>query len=154
MQMEFRPATADDLELMLAWRSHPKVYRHFYEQDEPLEWKEHLNWWESREHRRDWIITIREGDEWRDVGNLNISDLDSEAPEVGVYIGELTLWGKGTATEALNFAVDWLRRRGYSTARARILDDNGPSKGVFEKVGFQRIGDARENESEYEMHLG
>lgn len=153
MQVEYRPATVDDLELMLAWRSQPQLYENFYEQDEPIEWEGHSKWWDSRENRRDWIITVREEDRWRDVGNVNVSSLDTEMPEIGVYIGEVTLWGEGVATEAVHFGVNWLREESYPAVRARILDSNEPSQRVFEKVGFHRTGEARENESEYQMEL-
>jgi len=153
METEYRPATTDDLELMMAWRSHPELYQNFYKQDGPIEWEGHIEWWESRKNRRDWIITIREKDRWRDIGNLNVSSLDTELPEIGVYIGEITFWGKGIATEAVHFGVDWLREQGYQAVRARILDSNEPSQRVFKKVGFHRTGEARENESEYKLEL-
>jgi RimJ/RimL family protein N-acetyltransferase len=82
---------------------------------------------------------------------LCVVDLNSERPEVGIYVGEVTLWGRGIASEAIEFAVDWIRERGYTGARARIDDDNEGSQQAFEKVGFRRTGDARENESEYRI---
>lgn len=56
MQVEYRPATVDDLELMLAWRSQPQLYENFYEQDEPIEWEGHSKWWDSREDRRGLLL--------------------------------------------------------------------------------------------------
>lgn len=153
MDIEYRPATEDDLEILLAWRSHPNLYENFYIQDGPLRWEEHVEWWFDRENRRDWIITVNTDDRWRDVGNLNISDLDTESPEIGIFVGETTLWGNGVATAAVEHAVDWLRERGYTHARSRILDDNEGSKRTFRKVGFERVGNAREQESEYELRL-
>lgn len=149
MEIEYRPATGGDLELLLAWRSHPDLYENFYIQDEPIEWETHKNWWVSREDRRDWIICLNEGDRWRDAGSVNISNLDTDRPEIGVYVGEITAWGNGIASAAVNFAVEWLRDRDYDGARARILDDNEGSQRVFKNCGFRHIGDAREAESEY-----
>jgi RimJ/RimL family protein N-acetyltransferase len=155
MQVEYRPATDDDLELMLAWRSHPELYNNFYEQNDPVEWKEHIKWWESRENRRDWIITVREEsqDRWRDVGNVNVSSLDTELPEIGIYIGEITFWGEGVATEAIHFGINWLREQNYRVVRAQVLASNESSKHVFKKVGFDQVGKARENEYEFKMRL-
>jgi RimJ/RimL family protein N-acetyltransferase len=152
MEIEYRPATEGDLELLMAWRSHPELYQHFYEQDEELSWDDHLEWWNSRTDRRDWIISIREDSRWRDVGVIALSDL-SGTPEVHVWIGEVPLWGNGIATDAVQFAVSWLRKREYSKAFARILDQNGSSQHLFEKVGFERTGPAREGESRYEISL-
>ncbi|WP_267161067.1 GNAT family N-acetyltransferase [Halovenus salina] len=153
MKIEFRPATADDLELLLAWRSHPEVYHHFSEQDEPLVWENHLEWWQSRENRRDWIIVINTAEQWRDVGSVSVADLETETPEVGVYVGEITSWGNGIATDALNFITDWLREQNYAEARAKIAKDNEASQNLFEKVGFERISSTEESEGEYLIDL-
>jgi len=153
MEVEFRPATEDDLELLMAWRSHPELYKYFYAQEGPLQWQEHINWWSKRNNRRDWVIVVSTDGKWRDVGNINLSKLDTETPEVGVFIGEVTLWGEGIATKAVEFAVDWLRTRDYSGAKARILEENKASKQVFERNGFRRSDIARENEYEYVVYF-
>jgi len=153
MEVAFRPATVADLELLLAWRSNPDVYEYFYEQDEPLEWDEHVDWWESRENRRDWIVTVRERTRWRDVGSVCVYDLDADVPEVGVYVGEVTAWGGGIASEAVEFAADWLRARNYQEVRARIVEGNDASKRLFERVGFECVGESRPGESAYRLSL-
>lgn len=153
MEVEFRPATEGDLELLLAWRSHPDVYENFYVQSGPLDWDEHVSWWNSRSARRDWIITVNEDGRWRDVGIVNVSDLDTNFPKVGVYVGEVTLWGRGVASDAVEFAVEWLKSEEYSAAKARILDQAEASRRVFEKAGFERVGEARECEGEYRLDL-
>lgn len=153
MDIEFRPATESDLELMMAWRSHPDLYENFYIQDGELDWETHINWWNSRDDRRDWIVVINENERWRDVGNINLSNLDSERPEVGIYVGEISAWGKGVATESVEFVLSWLHREGYQEAKARILEYNEASQRVFEKVGFEHVGPARENEREYVKYI-
>lgn len=153
MEIEFRQATENDLELLLAWRSHPKLYGNFYLQKGPLDWDAHREWWFSREHRRDWIIVLDSDGRWRDVGSVNVSDLDTNLPEVGVYVGEITLWGQGVATDAVAFAVDWAKDQGYPAVKARILESNEGSRRVFESLGFRKVGAARENEYEYRKPL-
>lgn len=153
MTTEFRPVTTDDLELLLAWRSHPELYNHFSRQDDPLTWKDHFEWWQSRENRRDWIIVINSDERWRDVGSVYATELDTETPEVGVYVGEITSWGNGIATDGLNFIIDWLGEHNYSKARAKIADANEPSQNLFQKVGFERVGPAGEDEGEYIIDL-
>jgi RimJ/RimL family protein N-acetyltransferase len=153
MELSYRPATRKDLELLLAWRSQPKIYENFYLQEGALEWDEHVDWWNSREHRRDWIIVARADELWRDVGSVNVSKLDTDDPEVGVFVGEISAWGNGIATEAVEFALNWLRKRDFEKASARILEENEGSKAVFEKAGFRRTGPAREGEDEYEIEL-
>ena len=138
---------------MMAWRSHPKLYQNFYIQDEPLDWEGHVNWWNSRGNRRDWIIVVNTDGRWRDVGIIALFNLDEWYPEVNTWVGEVTFWGNGVATEAVQFALDWLDSHNFSGATAKIFNKNKASQSVFKKVGFQRVGDARENESEYRIEL-
>lgn len=151
MDIEYRPAEDGDLELLMAWRSNPMVYEGHYLQDEPLAWEDHLEWWHSREDRRDWVITVKTDDRWRDVGVVAIAELDTDYPEVSIWVGEVTLWGNGVATEAVTFATEWLEDHDYPGASCRIMDDNAGSRRVFDAVGFERVGDAREGESWYEL---
>lgn len=149
MDIEYRPATECDLELLLAWRSHPKLYENFYLQEGPLDWETHKEWWESREHRRDWIIIVNSEKRWRGVGSVNVTNLDTDVPEIGIYVGEITLWGNGVASDAVEFAVNWTRSQGYSAVKARVLEHNEASRQVFENLGFRKVGAARGNEFEY-----
>lgn len=152
MDHAYRPLTAADLELLMAWRSHPVIYQGFYIQDGPLAWAEHREWFRSRpDTRRDWIIQVRDEDRWRDVGSVNLTGLDGDAPEVGVLVGEVTAHGQGIGRHAVGWAVGWLRDREYPGASARILDRNAASRRVFEAVGFERVGDARDGESAYRL---
>lgn len=151
--ISLREANDDDLELMMAWRSNPRIYSGFYLQSDPLTWQKHYAWWKSRRNRRDWIIVLQEGERARDVGSVNASSLDSDNPEVGIYIGEITAWGKGIARRAVSLALRWLQTAGYKKARASILTDNAASIRLFEALGFKQIGEGREGEWIYELEL-
>jgi RimJ/RimL family protein N-acetyltransferase len=142
-----REATEQDLELMMAWRSNPLVYEGFYTQTEPLKWEEHLKWWESR--NRDWrtlIIVLVSAYKERRVGVVTIGQLDHWSPEIGYYLGEVSLWGKGFGKEAVKLGLNWLRERGYKWCHTTVLVSNKRSAGLLWKLGFQAIGPAREGE--------
>ncbi len=153
MKISIRQATDDDLELMMAWRSNPLVYKYFYSQKEPLRWEEHYNWWKSREDRIDWIIILHEGDSPRAVGSVNASRLSSGNPEIGIYIGEFTLWGKGIGRNSILLIIEWLKNMGYRNAHARIMKNNLRSVRLFESVGFKRKEEGRKGEWIYEIEL-
>lgn len=154
LQVELRPATEEDLELMMAWRNNPMLYENFYRQNGPLTWSEHLSWWTSRENRRDWIIKTYGEDRGRDVGCVNFSQLEKSYPEIGIWIGEVTLWGKGVASQAVEVAIEWLREQDeYEGIRARVLTENTASRRFFEKLGFEHVGGARAEEEEYRYSL-
>jgi len=118
----------DDLELVLAWRSNPKIYRHARSQDSPLEWESHLSWYESREASRHDFIIHYEG---RRVGVVSIAAND----EISVYLGDFSTHGKGVATAALGWICERFEYR--SPLIAEIHEENDASKRLFEGCGFQ-----------------
>jgi RimJ/RimL family protein N-acetyltransferase len=126
-----RPLDVDDLELVLAWRSNPVVYEHFRRQEGPLEWDPHVSWFESRpEDRFDYVI--RYGD--RRVGSVNLTETD----EVGIYLGDPSARGHGVATRALGWLCERFADR--EPLRAEIHRENDPSRALFERCGFERVG--------------
>lgn len=129
--VKLRRARIEDLELMMAWRSNPRIYSHFRQQEEPLEWSEHIQWFSTRsQERRDFIIEYQ----GRRVGVVAIST----DGDVSIYIGEQTLWGQGIATEALTLACERVDDRALI---AQIHVDNESSQCLFEKCGFEYTGD-------------
>lgn len=140
-------AKSDDLELIMAWRSNPEIYRYFYIQNSPLTWDEHIKFWKSRENRIDWMILYKQNKEWRKVGSVNAKNLSGKTPEVGVFIGETTLWGKGLGKKAVSLVLDWLSEKGYKGAEARVSVENVGSQKLFEGCNFLRdkvISDGKE----------
>lgn len=125
----FRPLRLDDLELVMAWRSNPRIYEHFREQDGPLDWGSHLQWFVERSKmRHDFMIEYR----GRRIGVVSI-DADGY---VGVLIGEETCWGEGIASTALNWLSDQ-----FADERdlfAEIHDGNNRSRRLFTSCGFER----------------
>ncbi len=141
------PVTDEDLELIMAWRSHPEVYRYFHTQDAPLRWEEHYRFWTTRSNRIDWIISIDDGTRRRKVGSVNASRLSSSSPEIGIFIGEVTLMGRGIGRRSLKLVLQYLKSKGYSRAVARISERNIRSQRLFESQGFvkkERVPDTDE----------
>ena len=154
-----RLATEADLPIMMAWRSHPLCYEGFYQQTSPLVWEGHLNWFRKR--NSDWRAFVVEYDDGyetcsmlqpRPVGVVTIGQLDNWSPEVGYYIGETTLWGKGLGTQAVSEAIGWLKEyaktHSYITGvHTTVLDRNIGSIKLIKKLGFKQGMKAREGES-------
>ena len=137
VRMESHPSTRiepleqADLELVLAWRSHPQIYAHFRQQNSPLDWEEHSSWFKSRdEDRYDFMISF----DGRRVGVVNID----ASNEVGIFLGDFSAHGQGVATAAL----EWLCHRFADRAPlfAEIHDENEASKRLFKQCGFYRCG--------------
>lgn len=128
-KINVRPAKVQDLELMLAWRSNPEVYKHFSSQNGPLSWQEHLEWFSSRpDEREDFIIEYK----GRRVGSVFIDKDDY----VGLYIGELRAQGQGLGEVALEWIIDDFGEE--RVLKAKIHEENSPSRKIFEKKGFSQ----------------
>ena len=155
MNISLRPANEYDLPLIMAWRSNPLVYQGFYLQNGPLVWENHVKWFRSRGLEWRIFIVLFEG---RPIGVVNISQLDLPSPEIGYYIGEVSLWGKGLGTEAVRKGLEWLKD--YSLTHpnivgvyARVFDHNIASVKLIEKLGFVKGAKSREGESYYNREL-
>lgn len=146
-------AKESDYELMLAWRNNPLINKGFYSQRGAhfITWDEHTQWLGNL--NKDWRIFMIYSKEHR-IGVVSIANLDHWAPEIGYYIGEVTLWRMGLATSAVWEALRYLWDcHGKQWARTTILDDNTASIRVCEKLGFQKLGPARPGESWYQTDL-
>ena len=123
------PMKKEDLELVLAWRSNPKIYKNSREQSEPLDWENHVSWYESRDpDRHDFVIHYQ----GRRVGVVSISETD----EISIYLGDFSAHGKGIATAALSWICGRFKHR--VPLVAQIHQNNTSSVRLFEKCGFQR----------------
>ncbi|WP_415380065.1 GNAT family N-acetyltransferase [Halosimplex sp. TS25] len=129
LDISVAPLERTDLELVLAWRSNTEVYRHFRDQDAPLEWEDHVEWFESRDVRRhDFVISYDE----RRVGVVSLDDDDA----VSVYLGDVSARGQGVATNAVRWLCDRFADR--APLFADVHADNDASKRLFEHCGFER----------------
>ena len=157
MQVLLRKALESDLRLILSWRNNPEVYRGFYTQGYLkkglLTWGEHLSWWHSRLSWKIWMVQVSDSRNLRDVGVVSMAQLDCWRPQIGIYIGEVTLWGQGIGRKALTLALDWLKMWQYYQVWTTILKDNTRAVAMFESAGFYRVGEGREGEWEYRKKL-
>lgn len=131
LSIRITPISEDDIELVYAWRSNPDIYRHFRQQQGPLEWGSHVEWFRSRsDARHDFIIRY----EGRRVGVVSIDASD----EVGVLLGDFSARGQGVATASLNWLRERFRER--TPLSAEIHEENQSSKQLFERCGFEKSG--------------
>ena len=151
MNLYLRELTKDDYELTMTWRSDPDIYQGFYTQTSPLTWEEHINWIQLR--NQDWrtfIVVLKEGETERRIGVFTIGQLDHWCPEIGYYIGEKSLWGKGYGKQAVKLGLDYIKNYGREYAHTTVLDSNIRSVNLLLGLGFQKLGPARPGESWYQ----
>lgn len=128
-EIQVTPLKRSDLELVLAWRSNPKIYRHFRRQNGPLDWEEHVTWYESRSPDR-YDFVIHYGDRRVGVVSLNPND------EVSIYLGDFSAHGCGVATDTLGWLCDRFEQR--VPLVAEVHKENESSIQLFERCGFQK----------------
>jgi len=125
--VQLSPLSRGDLELVLAWRSNPKIYRYFRRQDGPLNWKEHIAWFDSRDAKRhDFIIHFG----GRRTGVVSLSETD----DVGIFLGDFSARGRGIATATLNWLCNRFDHR--TPMNAEVHHENQRSQKLFERCGF------------------
>ncbi|MBD3350509.1 MAG: GNAT family N-acetyltransferase [Candidatus Lokiarchaeota archaeon] len=151
--IELQKLKEEDLELLMSWRSNSEVYRCFYQQDAPLKWNEHYTWWTHRTNREDFIIIYNGEFRKRKIGTVNITHLDTDYPEIGILIGEISFWGKGAGKNTLKLALEFIKNKAYKGAQALILDKNQRSQELFKNMGFIRQGKSRNGESKYRIEF-
>ncbi len=89
-------------------------------------------------------IVLAEGD--RHVGNIGIHRIHPtfRSAEIGILIGDRSVWGRGIGTEAIRLVVAHaFRRMNLNRLYAGAVDENRGSIRAFEKAGFQREGVSR-----------
>jgi RimJ/RimL family protein N-acetyltransferase len=152
--ISLRQVAPTDYELIMAWRSHPDLYAGFALPTGPLVWADHKAWWDTRTCREDWLVRLTNDGHTRSVGVVSASRLDTECPEVGIYIGEISLWGKGIGAAAVNACMGQLRDAGYARCHARILPTNSRSRHLFMDLGFTLVDGSLDSGTElYECRL-
>ena len=122
---KIRPITADDHELILAWWGIPEVRKFTTTREQPSfpELLDQLD----RSGRRDFMIVHCE----RRVGRTCLIDHQTYE-ELSLYIGELTLHGRGIGTVAIRLTVN----QSNKPVRARVTKDNTASLKAFLANGF------------------
>lgn len=120
----------EDLELILAWRNDEEITKWMPTTKKKISWEEEVEWWrEASSGRIGLYLIVHEGQ--RRVGYVHYSPRDGE---VGVIIGEKTLWGKGVGKRAIGLLVERIENR---PLYAHIHPMNYASHGVFRANGFK-----------------
>jgi len=156
LEVGLKPLDDTELPILLAWAHILKIWEYLptSRRNEKLTWDEHNKWFHfKRDHRFDWLIMV-DDNKWklRPVGVIHVNEIDREYPEIGLYIGDMNLWGKsGIGKRALQLAID--RISVYSHIQglhAVIHPENKRSIRLFKSLGFKKIEKARKGQELYE----
>lgn len=128
-----RRMTEEDLEMVLAWRNHPEVRRHMYNQEE-IGLEEHRGWFAaaSRDARRHLLIFELDG---RPAGYVNLLEDEPGQASWGFYLAPQAARGTGKllGAQAMAYAFEVL---GLQRMWGEVLAENSVSQGFHMRLGF------------------
>jgi diamine N-acetyltransferase len=149
-RIRLRGAERSDLEKFVAWVNDPEVTAGltlFL----PMSSVDEEKWFETAMQKpqpeKPLVIDMKDGTDWRLIGNSSFFDFDwmARAAEVGIMIGEKTIWNQGYGTEVMTL----LLRHGFETLNLnrvylRVYADNKRAIRTYEKAGFVHEGRMRQ----------
>lgn len=146
-QINLRPITYNDTDLIVKWRQNKRVKNNFFFRGE-ITREVHEEWMKTKVETGEVVqFIIEEADSDRPIGSTYLRDINREIgkAEFGIFIGEDDAVGRGYGTEAakliVNYAFSNLKLHKVSL---RVLDENLVAKKSYEKVGFKEEGHFRD----------
>ena len=150
--IRFRAVERSDLDMFVAWLNDPDVISGLsltlpLSQGDEEKWYQAMLERPSAEHP--FVMEIQEGDSWKPIGNCGFHAIDwrSRTSEVGIFIGEKSLWSQGYGTSAMRLML----KIGFETLNLnriylRVHADNLRAIRSYEKAGYVHEGRFRQAE--------
>lgn len=149
-RVRLRGAERSDLEKFVTWVNDPEVtagltlFLPMSSVDEE-KWFEHAM--QRPQEEKPLVIDMKDGTDWRLIGNSSFFDFDwvARSAEVGIMIGDKTVWNQGYGSEVMTL----LLRHGFGTLNLnriylRVYAENKRAIRAYEKVGFVHEGRMRQ----------
>jgi RimJ/RimL family protein N-acetyltransferase len=102
---------------------------------------------EMRRSPDNYLFAIIDKESERHIGNIKVGAINPAHKhcDVGYFIGDREMWGKGIATEAIRLATQFaFDRLDMHRAQAVVDIDNPASAKALERVGYKKEGTLRE----------
>jgi RimJ/RimL family protein N-acetyltransferase len=150
-QVRLRPLEREDLHVFVEWFADPEVLE-FLGLHNPLSQAREEKWFdkilEGPEDEHPFAIEVYEGGGWRVIGNIaffGISTISRNA-EIGIVLGDKSVWGRGCGTEAMRLMVDHgFKNLNLHRIHLQVVAENTRGIRCYEKVGFQHEGRQRDD---------
>lgn len=140
-------ASADLNATYLSWLNDPAVNRYLETRFLPQTMEALQRYWQA--HRDDpaspWFAICLRAD-GRHIGNIKLGPIQwlHRRADLSLFIGDLTCWGKGYASEVIAAVRDWaFAELDLQKLNAGIYAGNLGSRRAFEKCGFSLEGTLR-----------
>lgn len=148
--VRLRAIEKEDLPRFTEWLNDAEVRRNLV-LHQPLSLAQEEKWYEDILKKpvseQPLSIDILSDGGWQHAGNCGLFDFDEHArsAEIGIFIGQKSLWGKGYGCEAMRL----MTRHGFLQLNLnriflRVFETNPNAIHCYEKAGFKHEGRLRE----------
>lgn len=138
--IKIRPIIIDDYKFILNWNNDDDFcFANGWVQNRSEE--ELYQWWHHcvNSLSEDYIrmgIEINE----KLIGYADLAFIKDNSAEIGIAIGDSTLWGKGIGYNSALFMMDYASKKlGITVFTAETHESNFRSRKMIEKIGFKEI---------------
>jgi len=146
-QVRLRAIERDDLPLAVQFLNDPDVLMWFGKLA-PLGIEDEIAWYEQM-RQDDRVINFAMEVAGRYVGGCGLINIDHvhRRAEMGVFVGDKSLWGRGIGSEAIALVMDYgFDYLNLHRIYLRTFAGNTRAIGVYEGLGFQHEGRFRDAE--------
>jgi RimJ/RimL family protein N-acetyltransferase len=148
VKVRLRALERADIPSFARWFNDPEV-RRTLRVVYPVSLADEEKWFEALVSSHDKIlgIEVRDGADWRLIGNVGLIDIDwrERCADLGIVIGERDQWGKGYGSDAIRtiarFAFDELN---LHRLQLQVYELNERGRRCYERCGFTCEGTKRE----------
>lgn len=149
-RVRLRGAERSDLDKFVQWINDPEVTAGL-SLFLPMSSVDEEKWFdkvmERPQEEKPLVVDMKEGEGWRMIGNSSFFNFDwvARAAEVGIMLGDKTIWNQGYGTEVMSL----LLRHGFETLNLnriylRVIAENKRAIRTYEKAGFAHEGRMRQ----------
>lgn len=144
-KVSLRPLLASDCtDTYLGWLNDPEVNKYLetrFDKQTRLGLQKYAQAMDESDN--DYAFAIVENEGLRHIGNIKIGNINwnHKFADVGYFIGERKLWGRGLATEAIKLASAFaFKTIGIYHLRAGVYERNVGSQKALRKAGYRYEG--------------
>ena len=149
-RIRLRAAERGDLPRFVAWLNDPEVIEglllHL-----PMSMAEEEGWFENMLKRpaseHPLVIEVRQGEDYRPIGNIGLHNIDwrCRSAEVGIFIGEKSLWSQGYGADAMRLMLQHaFETLNLNRVMLDVYENNPRAVHSYEKAGFVLEGRKRQ----------
>ncbi len=149
-KVRLRAIEKDDLPRFTAWLNDPQVRRNLMIY-QPISTAQEENWYTDilKRHpdEQPLSIDVKKKAGWQHAGNCGFFDLNQRdrSAEIGIFIGEPSLWGQGYGVEAMRLMVaHGFENLNLNRIYLRVFETNERGIRCYEKARFRHEGRLRE----------